>query len=304
MSELIISTENLTKKFKKQLSVNKLHLQVKKGEIYGFLGPNGAGKTTTIRMLLGLTQPTSGSVRIFDQDITKHRISILRQVGSLVESPSFYGKLTGRENLGIIRQVLGLKERRIDYVLQIVRLTKAQDQPVNEYSLGMKQRLGIAMALMGNPKLLILDEPTNGLDPAGIQEIRELIKALPTQYGMTVLVSSHLLSEIDQMATQVGIINKGSLIFQDSLQKLREKSNPSIKFRMEQVDRAIAFLQHHSIPFSLDQDNITFEKMNNRDVAKINEMFVKNGIQVFRIEEEKRSLEDIFLELTGKEGSL
>ncbi|WP_141522309.1 ABC transporter ATP-binding protein, partial [Bacillus pseudomycoides] len=192
MGTYIVETEDLTKTYGAVNSVNQLQMQVGKGEIYGFLGPNGAGKTTTIRMLLGLIKPTTGNIKVFNRDLKTNRIDILREVGSLVESPSYYGHLTGHENLEVIRQMLQVPKKNIDEVLRIVRLEKQKDKLVKQYSLGMKQRLGIAMALLGNPKLLILDEPTNGLDPAGIQEIRELIKQLPKQYDMTVVISSHL----------------------------------------------------------------------------------------------------------------
>ena len=214
MSEMVIETNALTRRYGKRTAVDRVDLCVPRGEIYGFLGPNGAGKTTTIRMLLGLIRPTAGTVRLFGENFHRHRMSVLRRVGSLVESPSYYGHLTGAENLEVVRRLLGAPKKRIAEALEIVRLTEAADRPVKGYSLGMKQRLGIAIALLGHPELLILDEPTNGLDPAGIQEMRRLIKDMPRKYGMTVLVSSHLLSEIDQIATQVGIIHEGRLIFQ------------------------------------------------------------------------------------------
>jgi len=216
--EFIVQTQNLSKYFGKEQAVSNINLQIRKGEIYGFLGPNGAGKTTTIRMLLGLMKPSSGTIKIFQKDIAKDRIQILANVGSLVENPSYYPHLTAYENLEALRKILGVPKSRIDEVLQIVRLKEVANKKVKGFSLGMKQRLGIAAALLHNPELLILDEPTNGLDPSGIIEIRNLIKRLPKEYGMTIIISSHLLSEIDQMATQVGIVSKGTLIFQDSIE--------------------------------------------------------------------------------------
>ncbi|MFC4545570.1 ABC transporter ATP-binding protein [Paenactinomyces guangxiensis] len=225
MDSSIVETVNLTKQYKNHIAVNKLNLKVEKGEIYGFLGPNGAGKTTTIRMLLGLIRPTQGEVRLFGKDLRQHRMSILGKVGSLVETPSYYGHLTGFENLEAARRLLRVPDKkRVDQVLDIVRLKQAKDRKVKDYSLGMKQRLGIATTLLNQPQLLILDEPTNGLDPAGIQEIRELIREMPEKYEMSVLVSSHLLSEVDQIATQVGIIHHGNLIFQGSIDMLRKES--------------------------------------------------------------------------------
>ncbi|AKC61931.1 MULTISPECIES: ABC transporter ATP-binding protein [Clostridium] len=220
MSNFIIETKNLTKSFESFNAVSNLNLQVKKGRIYGFLGPNGAGKSTTIRMLLGLIKPTNGEINIFGKSIKENRIKILKNTGSLVESPSYYANLTAYENLKISAKILNLKESYIDDVLETVKLTKWKNTQVKKFSLGMKQRLGIALALIGEPDLLILDEPTNGLDPEGIHEIRELIKELPKINGMSVLISSHILSEIQIMADDIGIINLGKLLFQGSLDEL------------------------------------------------------------------------------------
>lgn len=219
----IITTSNLTKIYADHVCVNHLNLSVRENCIYGFLGPNGAGKSTTLKMLLGLVTPTEGSISLFSRQLNpKNRIEILKNVGSLIESPSYYGHLNARENLSIFATLLNVPTQNIDQVLQIVRLDKHQKKAVSKFSLGMKQRLGLAMALLSFPKLLILDEPTNGLDPAGIQEMRELIKSLPARYGMTVIVSSHLLSEIDQMAEDIGIIANGKLLYQGELEKLHE----------------------------------------------------------------------------------
>ncbi len=221
--EEIVKTEGLTKRYKSVLSVSDLSMRVKEGRIYGFLGPNGAGKTTTLKMLLDLVHPTSGEIFIFGKRLGKDtRREILKNTGSLIESPSFYGHLTGYENLRILQTILDIPEKNIDEVLKIVRLDKQRSKKASAYSLGMKQRLGLAGALLSFPKLLILDEPTNGLDPSGIQEMRELIKALPKQYGMTVIVSSHLLSEIDRMAEDVGIIANGKMMYQGSIESLHE----------------------------------------------------------------------------------
>ncbi|MCY7759244.1 ABC transporter ATP-binding protein [Bacillus inaquosorum] len=304
MEQNIVLTKNLTKKFGKQTSVSGLEMKIKKGQIYGFLGPNGAGKTTTIRMLLGLIKPTEGDIQLFGQDIRKNRLQILRRIGSLVESPSYYGNLTGRENLEVIRRVRDLPEARIAEVLEIVRLSKVADRLAKEYSLGMKQRLGIAAALMSRPDLLVLDEPTNGLDPAGIHEIRELIKELPDQYGMTVLVSSHLLSEIDQMATQVGIIMNGKLIFQDDIEALRKKQKPLLKIGANNIHEAQSIIQNRGLHAKLQEGNLWISETSPEFVSEINGILVKSGVSVYRLEEVKRSLEDIFLELTGTEGSL
>ncbi len=224
MNTNIIETNGLTKGTGSQMRVNHIDLRVPEGCVYGFLGPNGAGKTTTLKLLLGLLKPTAGTITFFGQKMTeKNRLSILKHTGSLIESPSYYGHLTGLKNLQIIAKLKKVPASEITQVLQTVRLYEQRDKKVRQYSLGMKQRLGIAMALLGNPRVLILDEPTNGLDPAGIQEIREFIRELPVIRQMTVIVSSHLLSEMEQMADMVGIINHGRLIFQDTLAALESR---------------------------------------------------------------------------------
>lgn len=221
MNTNIIETDSLTKGVGSQTRVNHIDLRVPEGCVYGFLGPNGAGKTTTLKLLLGLLKPTEGTITFFGQKMSEqNRLSILKHTGSLIENPSFYGHLTGVENLEIVSKMKKVPAKEISNVLQTVRLYEQKDKKVRQYSLGMKQRLGIAMALLGNPRVLILDEPTNGLDPAGIQEIREFIKNLPVLRQMTVIVSSHLLSEVEQMADMVGIINHGRLIFQGTMTAL------------------------------------------------------------------------------------
>lgn len=286
------------------MSVDGVNLKINKGEIFGFLGPNGAGKTTTIRMLLGLIKPTKGEIELFGQDFTKNRTKILQRIGSLVESPSYYGNLTGFENLEAVRRLRGLSEKRVTEVLEVVRLNKVANRLVKEYSLGMKQRLGIAAALLSEPELLILDEPTNGLDPAGIQEIRELIKELPHQNGMTVLVSSHLLSEIDQMATQVGIITEGKMIFQDSIEVLRKKRQPLLKIAVNNTIEASNILKDKGIIPTIHKESLWVSQTDPEFVSEINSTLVHSGLSVYRLEEVKRTLEDIFLDLTGKGASL
>lgn len=223
----IVTTTNLTKVYGNQTCVDHLDLRIRANRIYGFLGPNGAGKSTTLKMLLGLVTPTEGTIDLFSERSTpKNRMELLKQIGSLIESPSYYAHLNAKENLKIFATLLQVPDSNIEKVLQIVRLEKHQQKAVSKFSLGMKQRLGLASALLSFPKLLILDEPTNGLDPAGIQKMRELIKSLPAQYGMTVIVSSHLLPEIDQMAEDIGIIANGKLMYQGELDQLHE-TDPS-----------------------------------------------------------------------------
>ena len=217
----LIETHNLTKRYKDFTAVSKLNMQVKKGRVYGFLGPNGAGKSTTMKMFLGLTRPTSGSFTMMGKAYPKNRMEILRNTGAFIESPSFYGNLTGEENLDIIRKILKLPKDTVEDALSLTGLYEFRKRLAGKYSLGMKQRLGLAEALLGRPPILILDEPTNGLDPAGIHEIRTLIRSLPEKYNCTVLVSSHLLSEIELMADDIGILNHGRLLFEGPLEELK-----------------------------------------------------------------------------------
>ena len=222
--DYIITTEQLTKKYKKFTSVNHVSIHVRRGSIYGFLGPNGAGKSTTMKMLLGLTAPTKGRFIIDGKQFPNDRLKILQEIGSFIEAPSFYANLTGRENLDVIRRILGLGQNTVEDALELVGLSEFGDRLAKKYSLGMKQRLGLAGALLGRPPILILDEPTNGLDPSGIHEIRNLVKFLPDLYDCTVLISSHMLSEIELMADDIGILNHGRLLFEGSLDDLRHNA--------------------------------------------------------------------------------
>lgn len=299
--QTVLLTDNLTKRYGNTAAVDRIRLRIEEGEVYGFLGPNGAGKTTTLKMLVGLIQPTEGTFTVFGRTFAQHRRWILSQTGALIESPSYYGHLTGRENLRIIQRLRGLPERNVSEALRVVRLEKHQHKRVDQYSLGMKQRLGLAMALIPFPKLLILDEPTNGLDPAGIEEIRELIRSLPRQYGMTVLVSSHLLSEVEQIATSVGIIRDGRLVFQGSLDSLKAKSDPAIAVKTTDNLAAERVLAGQGLKPKERGGYLTLPDMEDRQVAEVNRTLVRAGIGVIRIEERKKSLERIFLELTGKE---
>lgn len=301
--EYIVETRNVSKKFGKETAVINLEMKIAKGEIYGFLGPNGAGKTTTIRMLLGLMKPTSGTIQLFNQNLEQNRIEILKKVGSLVENPSYYPHLTAYENLEALRKVLGVAKNRIDEVLEIVRLQDVANKKVKGFSLGMKQRLGIAGSLLHNPELLILDEPTNGLDPSGIIEIRELIKTLPSQYGMTVLISSHLLSEIDQIATTVGIVTKGQLIFQDSIETLRKYANQNVSFTVSESKKAWQLLISSGLQAELQQNRVLIQDCSDGIVAEAVRLLVQAGQAVYRVEDEKKSLEEIFLQMTKEENA-
>ncbi len=301
----IVQTRGLCKQYGKVMRVNRLDLQVPEGAIYGFLGPNGAGKSTTLKMILGLVHPTAGSISVFGKEVNGHnRLDMLKQVGSLIESPSYYGHLTGEENLRIVQTLRGVPEKNIREVLQIVRLDGQRGKKVAHYSLGMKQRLGLAAALLGYPKLLILDEPTNGLDPAGIQEMRELICSLPERFGMTVVVSSHLLSEIDQMADHVAIIREGELVFQDTLEALHGRSRHHLALRTTNNAVARAVLQERSVPCQEEEGYLILPILSDEIAAQLTRLLGARNLGVIRLEERQKSLEDIFLELTGKAASL
>lgn len=303
--EMIVKTGSLTKSYSHKPVVDNLDMRVPTGSIYGFLGPNGAGKSTTLKMLLGLIHPQQGHIQIFGKTLdTKNRLKILQDIGSLIESPSYYGHLTGRENLEIVRTLKNAPPQEIDHVLRLVRMEDQQHKKAGHYSLGMKQRLGLAAALLGQPRLLLLDEPTNGLDPAGIQEMRELITSLPRQADMTIIVSSHLLSEIDQMATHVGIIDKGQLIFQDSLSSLHEHSRCRLHLRTTDNSGAVSALTKKGIPAMEDDGRVILRNTDDDSVACAIRHLVYAGIGILRVEETQMSLEDIFLKLTGKKVSL
>lgn len=221
----IVETNKLTKTYADFTAVSDVSLHIPKGTVYGFLGPNGAGKSTTMKMFLGLTKPTSGAFTIDGKKYSENRVEILKEIGSFIEAPAFYGNLSGEENLDIVRKILGLSKSSVNEALELVGLTQHKKRLAKKYSLGMKQRLGLASALIGSPPILILDEPTNGLDPVGIHEIRTLIRSLPDKFDCTVLVSSHLLSEIELMADSIGILNHGHLLFEGTLDTLKQNAD-------------------------------------------------------------------------------
>lgn len=303
--KLAIETFNLTKRYRGSHAVENLNMKVPAGSIYGFLGPNGAGKSTTMKMILNLTKPDSGSVQVLGKTVdSSNRVEILKSTGSLIESPSYYGHLSGRENLEIAAMLKGVSKKEIDAVLKIVRMENQQNKKASQYSLGMKQRLGLACALLGQPQVLLLDEPTNGLDPAGIQEMRELIRSLPSRYGMTVLVSSHLLSEIDQMATCAGIIDRGKMIFQGELEELRMHSHPQLLLRTQDNDAASRLLSAERISCKSKGGCLILPGLSDEKTARTVALLVQKGIGVIRVEERQKNLEEIFLSLTGKQVSL
>lgn len=297
---LAIQTEQLTKKFKSHTAVKALDLQVPAGHIYGFLGPNGSGKSTTMKMILGLSQPTHGNIKIFNTPLTpQNRGKIIPKVGSMIEAPPGYSHLTGLENMNIVRDMLNLQSVQIHRALKLVRLDKHQNKLVKNYSLGMKQRLGIAMALAKEPQLLVLDEPTNGLDPAGIEEIRNLLIDLSTQ-GVTIMISSHLLDEIDKMADYFGILNTGHLIFQGSREELFQESIPDLLIETPEPHAAL-----NLYPQAVETSTgIKIENIDKEQTASLIERFAQASIPIYEVRRAPRSLEDIFMSITGNDGIL
>ncbi len=298
--DTIIHTTGLSRRFGSIQAVNHLELDVPAGSVYAFLGPNGAGKTTTIRMVLGLIRPDAGQVHLFGQPIGRGQRDLLASVGALVESPCLYRHLTGYENLEITRCLLGLPPKNIREVLSIVHLEKDAHRLVRGYSTGMCQRLGLAMALLNQPALLVLDEPTNGLDPAGIHEVRDLITRLPREYGITVFLSSHLLSEVEQVATHLGIINSGRLLFQGSPAELNERRQEYLSIEVDRPDRARECLRENGWRVEPHGSrHLRAQVRHPEEIAHINQILVANGLQVFHLSLEQLSLEDIFLKLTN-----
>ena len=299
MQGLAIETSRLARRYGNLIAVEDLNLHVQRGSIYGFLGPNGAGKTTTIRMLLGLIRPNQGDVLLLNESLGKNRLAVLARVGSLVETPSLYSHLTGRENLEVTRRLRGVERKQIDRVLTIVNLEKDADRKAREYSLGMRQRLGLALALLGDPDLLILDEPTNGLDPAGIHEMRDLIRRLPAEHEITVFLSSHLLSEVEQMATHIGIIQKGRLLFEGALENLQAKMQEHLEIELNKPEEAEHLLTGHGFQVQRNGTQKIYVQASGRAAAaNINSLLVRQGFAVSRLSIERPSLEETFLKMT------
>ncbi len=296
---MVINTDSLTFTFGKQTVVRSLSLRVPEGSIYGFLGPNGAGKTTTIKLLLNLLSIQQGSIHIFEQELQSNRIAILSQIGSLIEQPAIYQHLSGKENLLNRALLLQIPKSRVDEMLSLVHLTDAADKKAGQYSLGMKQRLGIALALLSDPKLLILDEPTNGLDPNGIIEIRELLMKLVKEHNKTVFISSHLLSEIERMATHVGIINQGELLFQGSIQELGALSQPLIQIETDNTVDAANFLRSNKFAVTdADEHHLYIPYTSKQQMGEINTLLNKNGYTIYSISKQQKDLENLFLDIT------
>lgn len=292
-----IRIEGLWKSYGKIAAVRGLSLSVPAHGIYGFLGPNGAGKSTTIRMILGLQRPDRGAVSLFGESLNAHRTALLSRIGSLVESPSLYPNLTRRENLEVHRRLLDVSKSAVDAALETVDLISACNQIVR--GSGMKQRLGLAQALLGNPELLVLDEPTNGLDPAGIHQIRTLIRDLPSRCSVTVFRSSDLLTEVEQVATHVAIISAGQMKFEGTAEDLRIRSTPVIIVAVDDTERAYNLLAGVGIPATIEGGGIMRIAQGEYGPADINTMLVRAGIAVSDLTVKYPTLEDAFLEMTS-----
>ncbi|MTI67659.1 MAG: ABC transporter ATP-binding protein [Firmicutes bacterium] len=295
----IISTNGLTKKYKNQVVVDNLNLTVKKGEIYGFLGNNGAGKTTTMKMLLGLTKPTSGSINLFGEEI-KRKNKLLKRIGSLIEYPGFYGNLTAYENLKIFTDLYGVsKPKKIDELLEIGGLSQYRNKLVRKFSMGMKQRLGIIRTLINDPELLILDEPINGLDPNGIKEIREFLVSLSTEKKLTIMISSHILSEIEQMADKIGILHKGALCDEINVKEFKNNVNKFIEIKVNNVFEAVRILEEKLNIYSYEvrkDEIIIFERINDSHI--INKTLIEKGLKVTKLYVNTLCLESYFTDIT------
>jgi ABC-2 type transport system ATP-binding protein len=298
---LAIETRDLRRRFGPTLAVDGVSLSVPRGCVYGFMGRNGAGKTTTLKMLLGLVRPDAGTIYIAGRNALADRLGAARCVGALLEAHGFYAHLSGRENLDLTRSLLGLRRTELDRVLDIVGLTPDAGRRVGGYSLGMRQRLGIARALLGSPEVLILDEPTNGLDPDGIADMRDFLRTLPARANATVLLSSHLLGEVEQVADRVGIIHQGRLVLQDDLATLRAGQAPQLQLGCDAPDRARALILSMGLTPDPDSDRITLAPgADVRETARaLNRGLVEAGIGVHELTPQARSLETIYRDITA-----
>jgi len=299
MNNLIVKTEGLTYHYSKGVkTLDNINLQVERGSIYGFLGPNGSGKTTTLSLLLGLLNNQQGNIQIFGQQLHQNRIEILKKTGSLIENPSLYGHLSAKQNLEVYQQVYGASKQRIAEVLEIVDLEDTGRKAVKKFSLGMKQRLSIALALLPAPELLVLDEPANGLDPAGIIELRHLIKRLNKDFGMTILISSHLLSEVEKMVSHIGIIFKGNMLFQGTLQQLHELQQQTARLLLHTSDnRAAAQLLQEYNPVQ-ENGTLSIAYHGMRQAAQVTRKLTNNDLDVYLLKPKENDLEQLFINLT------
>jgi ABC-2 type transport system ATP-binding protein len=300
MDTPIIKTTGLAYQYSKEGKVlSGINLQVERGSIYGFLGPNGSGKTTTLSLLLGLLKVQEGNIEIFGKELQNNRIDILKRIGSLIETPSLYGHLTAKENLEAYRKIYGASKERVDEVLKIIELDYTGKKTVKKFSLGMKQRLSIALALLPKPELLVLDEPSNGLDPAGIIELRKLIRKLNKAYGMTIIISSHLLGEVEKMVSHLGIIFKGEMLFQGTLEQLHlfQQQGSKVLIKTSDNNKAIKILQEHN-PEEIEEI-ISIGYRDEKQVADVNRLLTKNDLDVYLLQPKANDLEQLFINLTS-----
>jgi ABC-type multidrug transport system ATPase subunit len=301
MGDFVLQTELLTKKYRGRVAVNGLSLEVGRGDIYGFLGQNGAGKSTTIRMVLGLVRPTSGRVRLLGHEMSKHPQRALARTGAIVEAPAFYENFSGRENLRMLAALSGGADRkRIAEVLEMVDLTERARDPVRVYSHGMRQRLGIAQALLPAPEFIILDEPTDGLDPEGIRQTRLLIKRMQEELGLTVMLSSHLLHEVEQLCNRIAIIDGGHLIFQGTVESLLEPAQ-TVRLGVDRVEEAFQLLAADpSLSVTRNGSPYLYFKAAAEEIPRVNRLLVERGFHVMELTPERETLEQVFLRLTRK----
>lgn len=299
MTKSILSIRNLSKSFGGQKVLDNLNMEIKTGEIYGFLGVNGAGKSTTMKIILGLLPKDRGEIIALGHSLPKNRSQVLPEIGALIEEPSFYPNLTGFENLQLIQELANLPKENIKVAMEATGIYYAKDKLVRNYSLGMKQRLGISMALIKFPKFLILDEPTNGLDPDGIHQMRQLIRSLPQKFNMTVLISSHILSEIENLADTVGIIKDGDLIYEGSINRLLNQEK-KYRLKVNDLEKAIHIIQHFdsNITITKDNDTLLLSLPDHAFVPDLITQLVHNELQIFEIYGVKKTLESVFLYLT------
>jgi ABC-2 type transport system ATP-binding protein len=300
MSDLVLKTEQLTKRYRRRTAVHQLSLEVERGDIFGFLGQNGAGKSTTIRMALGLVRPTSGRVLLLGHDMRKHARRALQRVGAIVETPSFYENFSGWQNLRLLSAMSGgASEARIEEALDIVGLRSRARDPVKIYSHGMRQRLGIAQALLPAPEFIILDEPTDGLDPQGIREVRLLIRRLRDEMNLTILLSSHLLNEVEQICNRVAIINEGRLLYQGTIAAL-VSTEQTIILKVDRLEEAYQLLASDpALTIKHPNGSQSLEvKMSDEDIARINALLVEHGFRVSELSPQRETLEQVFMRLT------
>jgi ABC-type multidrug transport system ATPase subunit len=297
----VLRTELLTKRYGRRIAVDQLSLEVERGDIFGFLGQNGAGKSTTIRMVLGLVRPTRGGVRLLGQDVRRHPLRALRKVGAIIESPAFYDHFTARQNLRLFAAMSGgATSRRIEEVLEIVGLRERAQEPVRVFSHGMRQRLGIAQALLPAPEFVILDEPTDGLDPQGIREVRLLIRRLRDELNLTVLLSSHLLYEVEQICNRVAIIDHGRLLYQGTIEQL-VTTNKTVKLTVDRPDEAYELLcSDSSLAVSRNGAHSLYVEMADEHIPRVNALLVERGFRVSELSPQRETLEQVFLRLTEK----